>query len=38
MFNIEMRKLLLTHSSTAQQEEKQEERGRLQTLSTIEKY
>jgi len=32
MFIIEMRKLLLTHSSTAKQGEKQEECGSCQTL------
>ena len=33
MYIIEMMKMLLTHSSTAEQEEKQEERGSCQTLA-----
>jgi len=30
-----MKRMLLTHSSTAKQEEKQEERGSCQTLAAI---
>jgi len=35
MFVAEMKKMLLTNSSTAKQDEKQEERGSCQTLGTF---
>ena len=35
MFTVEMKKMPLTHSSTAEQEDKQEERGSCQTLHEI---
>jgi len=35
MFTVEIRKKLLTHSSTAKQEEKLKERGSCQTLPAI---
>jgi len=37
MFAFKMKRMLLTHSSTAKQEEKHEERGSCQTLAATKK-